>query len=206
MEQHDVTPELPQQEVGAKTDIEVVEQFDNTNEAQQLYNAAKSKLLNVNAWHELCGSLSAGFALVDEKGGAANRQAKVNDYFKIDIPGPGTSKGKGYDWVQVENIENKKDEFTDSESIIMTVRPAENPCKKDGDIAHFFSEEATSNFTLIRNATRVTAGVHGRNELPNIKADKLIDKARNAIVGTSALAGFSNPQWTKLVNAWLGKS
>lgn len=194
---------MPEQKVGAKTDIEVSERLSDSKEAKQLFIESRSRLLDVNRWHKLCGALSAGFQLTDENGNEVQREARVHDYFKIDIPGPGTKTGKGFDWVQVEKIEEKKDEGADSESIIMTVRPAENPLKKEGDIAHFYTEDATSNFMLMRQRNEIIAAVHGRNEVPNTSTSKLIDKARNAVVGVTALAGLSTPQWSTLAHAWI---
>ncbi|WP_207493615.1 hypothetical protein [Aridibaculum aurantiacum] len=206
MKENEAIPELPKQEVGAKTDIEASETLLDAAEARQFYQEARQRFLDVNRWHDLTGLMTASFQITDENGNDVNRPIQVRDHFKIDIPGPGNSTGDGYDWVQVERIEEKVDEELDSESIIMTVRPAHNPTTAKEDIAHFFSDDATSNFMLMREKNHITAGVHGRNEVPNTgETGSLLDKARNAIVGTTALLGFSNAQWSTLVNAWLGK-
>ena len=67
----------------------------------------------------------------------------------------------------------------------------------------FFKEDATSTFIVERDGNNLRAAVHGRNELPNTKADKPLDKARNAIVGLGAMLGLSNPQWKSLVKGIL---
>ena len=89
--------------------------------------------------------------------------------------------------------------------MLMRVRPATNPNNDRQDVAHFFSDEATSNFMVKREGTTITAAVYGRNEKPNTGAEKAVDKARNTAVATGAVSGFSKLQWKSLVNGFLKK-
>ncbi len=197
---------LPPQEEGAGTNIEATEELKRIEEARELFTAAKKRLLNVNQWDKVCGKMSAVFKLTDEKGNEIEGPPKVGNHFKIDIPGPGTASGDGYDWVRVEAVEENQDDKDDTESILIRVRPADNPTNNDNNVAHFFSGKATSNFVVSREKNTVTAAVYGRNEVPNTSTDKPLDKTRNAVVGTTAIAGFSNPQWKSLANGILGKN
>jgi hypothetical protein len=129
---------------------------------------------------------------------SVKRSVRKNDHFKIDIPGPGSETGDGYDWVRVEDIEEVKNE--NEEGVTIVVRPASNPKNSNPDVAHFFTDEAQSCFMAARKGTKVIAGVFGRNEKPNTKAEKLMDKARNAAVATGAITGFAKLQWKSLVN------
>jgi hypothetical protein len=126
------------------------------------------------------------------------RSPLPGDYFKIDIPGPGPATGDGYDWVRIEAVEEINN--PEVESVLVRVRPASNPQNANPDVAHFFSEEATSNFVVQRTGTRVTAEVHGRNEKPNTAAEALVDKVRNTAVAAGAMTAFSKLQWKNLVN------
>ena len=81
----------------------------------------------------------------------------------------------------------------------MRVRPAHNPAEAGTDTAHFYEEEATSSFIVERSGTRVSAGVYGRNEVPNTKVYRLMDKLRNLIISLSTKLGFQKPQWKSLV-------
>jgi hypothetical protein len=195
---------LPEQTEGAEKNIEATQELTNAEEAKQLFEQARRRLLHVNNWDKLCGKLSALFRLTDEKGNEIEGEPRVGNYFKIDIPGPGTISGKGYDWVRVEAVEETKQ--PELESLLIRVRPADNPATSDSNVAHFFSDKATSNFVVARKSNVVTAAVYGRNEVPNTDTNKPIDKTRNAVVGTTAVAGASNPQWKSLVNGLLGKS
>ena len=67
------------------------------------------------------------------------------------------------------------------------------------DIAHFFSDEATSSFVVKREKNRVIAGVYGRNEKPNTDSETLTDSIRNTAMAAGALSGFSKIQWKSLV-------
>ncbi len=134
-----------------------------------------------------------------------SRNAQVGDHFKINIPGPGTNTGEGYDWVTIEAIEDDTNAEAETESVLVRVRPAENPTNEKKDVAHFFTDDASSSFTVHRQGNKVTAGVHGRNEVPNTGAESLLDKARNAAVAVGAIIGLSTPQWKSLSKGLLGK-
>ncbi len=108
--------------------------------------------------------------------------------------------------MRVEAVDENQDVLQDSETLLIRVRPADNPSTNDSNVAHFFSDKATSNFVVSRERNVVTAAVYGRNEKPNTSTDKPLDKTRNVVIGTTAVAGFSNPQWKSLVNGVLGKS
>ena len=196
---------LPEHKEGSKKDFESEVTTHNIEEAKKLYATAKERLLNVNQWHSICGKLSAVFQLANEAGEHIDDVAKKGYHFKIDILGPGSTSGEGYDWVQVEDVQEAKDDSDDSEYILMTVRPTDNPAVEDENVAHFFSNKATSNFVVKREGTKVIAAIYGRNEVPNTSTGNIIDKARNAIIGASALAGGSNPQWKSLADGLLGK-
>lgn len=195
---------LPPQESGAETNTEHSTDAGDEAAATALFEQARQRLLNVNEWENLCGTGSAAFQLTDSVGKDVERSAQETDHFKIDIPGPGTITGDGYDWVRIERIEEKNDRAGNQQLVVMQVRPATNPNNSKNDVAHFFNEEATSNFMVRRKGNIVTAAVYGRNESPNTAAEKGIDKARNAMVALSAMAGISKIQWKNLVKGILG--
>ncbi|MBD0333839.1 MAG: hypothetical protein ICV66_14445 [Chitinophagaceae bacterium] len=195
---------LPAREEGAQKDIEEKVEATTVDEAKQLFESAKRRLLNVNNWNKICGKASADFNLTDEKGQEIEGEPKVGFHLKIDIPGPGGSTGKGFDWVRVEAIEQNENKNEDEEFVVMRVRPSDNPLVAEDDVAHFFSDKATSNFVVLREKNVVTAAVLGRNEIANTsKTHSFIDKLRNAVVGTGALGGLSKPQWKSLVRGVL---
>ena len=189
---------IPQQEAGVESNTEAEVIFSNEQEARLFFEVACERLVNVNAWHDYAGTGTAEFSLCDGAGNEVQRTAQKGDHFKIDIPGPGSMTGEGYDWVQIEAIE--KVESPEEESLVIRVRPATNPHNERTDTAHFFTEEATSNFVIRRQGLKVKAEVHGRNEKPNVKAEAVVDKARNAAVATGAITAFSKYQWKSLVN------
>jgi hypothetical protein len=175
-----------------------------TKQRQHLFSrVVKERLVNINGWGKLAGALSADFALTDDQGQEIDSYPRKGNYFKINIPAPGIITGEGYDWVQIEEVQEEGD--GESESIAIRVRPASSPVNDKEDVAHFLTDEATSNFIVRGMGAKITAGVYGRNEKPNVKADTLLDKARNAIVGTGAVSGLAKLQWKGLVNGLLEK-
>ena len=196
---------VPDQRNGGKTDIEETITLHSEQEAKDFFRIVRERVQNVNRWHEFAGKLSADFHLTDDAGNEVNRFVQTGDYFRISIPAPGTKTGEGYDWVRIENIEDKP-ESGDSEAFGMTVRPASNPKHQGSDVAHFFKDAATSSFLVKRRGNQITGAVHGRNEIPNTETESKLDKARNALVGAGAIIGLSNPQWKSLVKGWLERS
>lgn len=194
---------IPNQEEGAEVNVEDSVVLQSETEAASFYTVVKERLVNINGWGKLAGALSAEFALTDEQGQEIDSYPRKGNYFKINIPAPGIITGEGYDWVQIEEVQEEGD--GESESIAIRVRPASSPVNDKEDVAHFLTDEATSNFIVKRQGAKITAGVYGRNEKPNVKADTLLDKARNAIVGTGAVSGLAKLQWKGLVNGLLEK-
>jgi hypothetical protein len=195
----DIEKELiPTQHSGAESNTEETVTLSGEAEAKQLYETAKQRLLDVNNWEKICGAGSANFQLTDMEGNAVQRTAQQHDHFKIDIPGPGPVTGDGYDWVKIESVEEQP--LNNGEAaVVIRVRPATNPNGGGNDVAHFFRDDATSNFVVKLQGNTITAAVYGRNEMPNTKAEHPVDKARNTMVALSAAAGVSKLQWKSLV-------
>jgi hypothetical protein len=189
---------IPPQHEGGQSNTESKKEFSSEQEAINFFHQVKKKLVNVNQWHHYAGKLTADFTLTDDKGNPVNRTVEKHDHFRIDIPGPGSATGDGYDWVQVEEIAEEGNALT------IRVRPATNPTNEKQDVAHFFSDDATSSFIVRRDGNTVIAGVYGRNEKPNTEAEKAKDKIRNAAVATGAITGFAKLQWKTLVDGLLG--
>lgn len=194
---------IPEQKSGVETNTETSIELTTTEEAKTFYQKVKKRLLEVNRWYHWAGKLTADFKLTDRDGNEVDRSAEKEDHFRIDIPGPGSSTGDGYDWVQVEEIEETQK--GDEQTIALRVRPATNPNNDNKDVAHFFSEEATSCFMVKRENNKVTAAVYGRNEKPNTHTETFTDKARNTAIATGAITGFSKIQWKSLVNGLVKK-
>lgn len=72
--------------------------------------------------------------------------------WKIDIPGPGSSEGDGYDCVCVEDVKEVSE--GDMQSTGFHVRPSQNPFGEKNETAHFYSNEATSNFIVTREGNK----------------------------------------------------
>lgn len=192
------SPAVPEQHTGIQKDIEKSRAFEDIETARKTYRAARKRLLDVNNWHILCEGM-ATFTLRDEQGKPVGRLAQQGDYFQIDLPAPGNQSGDGFDWVQIEVVEENSGE--EKESTSLRVRPASSPLNDRPDTAHFLDEAATSTFLVMREGRTVRAEVHARNETPNTDAETLVDKIRNTVTAIGAWLGFSDIQWKRLTEA-----
>ena len=188
---------IPAQESGSEMNAVQEVTFNSAAEANAFYEIAKQRLLNVNNWDDVAKVPSSTFILCGPSGEPVSRAVQLGDFLKIDIPGPGTSTGDGYDWVKVEFIEEQHQDGADIMSF--RVRPTDNPQSPEKAIAHFFDDAATSTFQVKKIGNAVTAEVHGRNETPNTQTDHIVDNIRNTMVGLGAKIGASYPQWKGLV-------
>jgi hypothetical protein len=157
---------VPPQNGGVQTNTESWVELQNEEEAKNCFAKVKSRLLSINEWQHYAGNTTANFQLNDQNGNPVNRSPQKGDHFKIDIPAPGKKTGQGYDWVQVEDIEEKKD------YVGIRVRPATDPTKDGNDVAHFFSDESTSTFVAKREGKKITAGSMDvtKNQIPKQKS------------------------------------
>jgi hypothetical protein len=189
---------IPEQEKGSKFDVSANISLNSNTETLAFFQGVKQRLLNVNGWDEVCGFASSTFKLINAKNQEIVGFAKEGDFIRINIPGPGTKIGEGYDWVRIEQIAEQL--TSNAELLSITVRPCGHPLKQEKITAHFFQPIATSTFQVKRIANVIYAEVHGRNELPNNKEGALLDKVRNTMVGIGAKMGFSYPQWKMLAD------
>ena len=191
---------IPENQTGEFFNSQSSIELPNTDEAKAFFKIVKQRLLDINSWHKIAGNFTANFQLTDKEGNEVNRIITKGDYFKINIPGPGSIAGQGYDWVHVEDVKVVSE--GEVESVGIRVRPAPNPKTDSKEIAHFYSEDSTSNFIVTREGKKITSGIYDRNVKPNKDAN-LVDKTRDMIVGLGAIAGFSKFQWDKLTTGLL---
>jgi len=190
---------VPAQQEGIEKNIEHTVTADTVEEAEDWFVDGKERLLDVNNWKRYSVSLSAEFSLTEQSGRSVDRVARKGDHIRIDIPGPGSEAGDGFDWVVIEAIEYDDYPDLDMETIAMRVRPSTNPADTTNEnTAHFFTADSTSTFVVERRGVKVAAKYYGRNEVPNTDGG-VVDKVRNAGVAVTAFLGMSDAQWTSLV-------
>jgi hypothetical protein len=194
---------VPAQQTGRHTGAEAHRDLDTREEAIQLFLEAKDRLLNINKWNTYAGMASANFQLTDPQGNEVDREPELGDLIRIDIPGPGSSAGGGYDWVCIEAYLETIDAARDDDTFGFRVRPTRNPDSSDPAPAHFYNKETTSTFLIQRAGNKVTAAEKGRNEVPNTDAERWTDRVRNSAVAFGASMGIATPQWKALVEGIL---
>ena len=201
MEDKNYTGTVPGQHHGESVTAEGSRDFDDITTAKAFFFQAEGRLLNVNQWHDEAGEALARFILADSAGNPVDGMAQQGLLIKIDIPGPGSKSGEGYDWVKIEEI--KRVNSAEAQSTALRVRPIAAPGSGEDKPTHFYDENSTSTFTITREDTLVTAAIYDRNINPNTESDSLIDKVRNAITGLFGEKVFSKIQWQALVDGLL---
>jgi len=195
---------IPQQTGGRQTDFSRSIMRGSIDEAHKLFKKATERLLNISNWREYAaGSLK--FGLTDQYGNFLDRIARKGDYFYIDMPAPGSLRGKGLEWVKIEEILNGGSKNSHDEYLLMQVRPVPNPSAGSKEVAHFFSEASTSTFVIERNGIKVSAEMHGRNERINNRNINLYDTIRNTAIALTNRIGISGPNWQKFIEGLLLK-
>ena len=198
-------PFLPEQHTGEATETAAHHVSADEDTAKTDFTAACNRLKDVNHWKDLAGTFSSAFQLTDLSGSEVDGVANAGLYIRIDIPGPGSIAGQGYDWVLIEKVEQAT--LNEHQEICyIRARPTEHPLHKSEGVAHFLESEATSSFVITRNYDQLTATVFGRNEVPNTHTDHVIDNVRNAIIGASGALGVSKLQWGALVKGLLNRT
>ena len=193
----------PKQKTGARSDTQYSVHTKNEQVAKQLFQNARLNLLNVNSWHTLTGS-DIVFQLVNDKGEEIQGLVEKGNYFRIHIPGvPPDSTGQGSEWVYVEKVDEGKMKY--HEFVSVRVRPSAAPGYASDKTAHFFSSKATSTFSVIRNSSRVTVSISGRNEKPNTDTKDFLSYIRNVIVALGAMIGLNKPEWKSLAKGIIKK-
>lgn len=190
---------IPPQKKGAATDVSSEVELPTEALALEHFKTVKKRFMAMNSWELYAGTEKAEFSLRDKDGNILLEDPKTGDYFCIKTPGLHNKTGDGYDWVQIEHLEEESDGH--KECVYIRVRPCANPTKPDENIAHFFDPEATSNFLIKRIGNKIIAEVHGRNETPNTQDLNLVEKVRNEIVALGGMLIASEFQWKALTNA-----
>ena len=203
MEEKNHTGVIPDHYTGKEIISEATLELSSEEEAKSFFQEVRARLVDVNNWHKVAGTLSAKFQLVDKNGQEVFRPVQKGDYFKIDIPGPGSKAGEGYDWVNVEEMKDANKPHVESTGI--RVRPTSNPLTANDDVAHFYSNESNSSFIVTREKNKIIATVSDTNTKPNKESHDLTDKLRDVAVGMGALSAFSKIQWKNLVDGLIKK-
>ncbi|MCY0976909.1 hypothetical protein PGH12_07050 [Chryseobacterium wangxinyae] len=192
---------LPKHDSGSSSDAAATKPCLSQGIAEDLYRKLADQLLNISHWNINAGKLPTKFDLVDSNGKGGHFHAAENLFVKIKMPAPKNKTGNGYDWVVIEKVENYHEE--NIEYIHLQMRPC--PCldNKGGGIAHFYEQNATNSFILIRSGSDIQLSVHGRNESPNTSNVRLWDMLRNIFVAGGGIFGGSKLQWEDFVNSMI---
>jgi hypothetical protein len=96
-------------------------------EAKSPYLRARKRMPDVHCRYRYAGLLSSSFQLTGERGNAVGRADRAGDFIRIDVPGPGSSKGGGFDRVEIKTIKDNNARDENRDRCLMTARPSASP-------------------------------------------------------------------------------
>lgn len=193
---------VPPQKEGGHHDTKSEKCFETAAEAKKAYKKLKNRFLDVNNWQKYAGQMTSEFALYNTDGVQVYEDPEEGFYFRIKIPAPGNDSGDGYDWVRIRKINEENVEA--DERCLIEVHPSPKPLNEFvSDVAHFYSDKASSNFLITRKGNCITAEVHGRNETSNTAPENTAEKLRNMLISLGGRIGIAKIQWKLLVNGLL---
>ncbi|MEJ1240788.1 hypothetical protein WBG78_21765 [Chryseolinea sp. T2] len=190
---------VPPQRSGKAIDASAFAVLSTEKTANFFFELVKNRMQHVNSWSVIAGKLSAEFQLVNKEGLEVFRKAQEGDYLRIDVMGPGGTSGKGYDWVKIEELSDDADMYG------FRVRPSSQPATNRSGPDHFYDDESTSTFQVIRKGQRVVVTISDRNIKPNNDTANVVDKVRNHMVAWAARARFSEIQWQALAEGLVSR-
>ncbi len=176
-----------------------INKFADEIKAEKEFLRARKKLFNINKWSELPG-ITSSFQLYSALGEKKYKdKPKINDYIKIDIPGPFPEN-----WVVISSIEQ-------GERIAQfTVKPSSKPEKNGKNVKeteHFFDQESSSTFKVERKGKLLYGYEIGKNEVINNEGKEAAGrKVMNTLIVIGAWAGFQKLQWEKLTDYLVHKT
>jgi hypothetical protein len=169
--------------------------FADEAEAARVFGVLRTKLSNIDEWN--AHAMLSSFKLFDESGQPLEtRKLAVGEFLQISLTG--TMK---YDWVRVTDVSETAEEF------VVTVRPTFDPTAESADknlTSHFFTDESTNNFCLVRKGAQVGLYVIGLNEKMNAsETEGTLETVRNAAVNLGSYLGVQRGEWEKFCHHFL---
>ncbi|GGK85805.1 hypothetical protein ACD591_17730 [Rufibacter glacialis] len=166
--------------------------------AQREFARTKEKLFNVNSWSLLTG-INSTFQLFDAQGNPSDApRIQEGDYMQIILPA-----------TSIENWVTAIEVTEEEEAAQLVVRPCPKPEAQKNDqegneVKHFFSEEATSTFRVVREGTKIMGMEIGRNEVINNTGEQAGNRPiLNTLISEGGWAGFQALQWDKITRYYV---
>ncbi|ALJ00064.1 hypothetical protein [Rufibacter tibetensis] len=172
--------------------------YPDETTARMEFTRTKQKLFDVNSWSLLTG-INSTFHLYDAQGNPSDaHKLQVGDYLQIILPATTIEN-----WVTVIEVVEEED----AAQFVVRPCPKPEPLKDEteGDeVKHFFTDDATSTFRVVREGTKIMGMEIGRDEKPNNQGDKSGGRGLlNTLISEGGWAGFQALQWDKITRYYV---
>jgi hypothetical protein len=195
IEQHYLVPEHLR---GIQKDLSFAVTIESGEDADDWFVEAMDRLLKINDWNKLSNTIKLLFSLTDHHGKNVSRRAHRGDYIKILSKGNTSIADHEPHWILVEAIEYDDYPDNDKETIAIHLQPSIGPFQKNG--YHHDNMEASGTFVIERQAKKLTASYHSRNDI-----SETIAAAQDHEILSAIISWFSIPhqQWEDLIKNFI---
>lgn len=196
----DVQHLLPVNIIGSENNAVSFIDCNSETEAFDRFRRFSQKLTEINGWNQYAGKNPTSFYLHSKE---ENKLAvtQLNDLIKIKMPAPENKLGNGFDWVAVNKIENIEER--EVKVFLLQMRPHSCAESANGNIAHFYTQEASNTFILAKKNKIIQFSIHGRNEVANTNRVGFLHSLRNFFVAGGGIFGGSKVQWQDFTEEFL---
>ncbi len=195
-------PKIPQNLKGNSHDVVSMKCVDTLESADSYFKTVVERLISVKDWCSYSDKVKTKFVIINSDTAQETNEFDTGNMIRIEIPGPGTASGKGYDWTKIIDITTNKDD-AELPFFAMTLKPCSPPNANNEVIAHFYKEKSSNTFVIRRIGDCIYAEVHGRNETINISDVPLLDSIRNIGINMGTKIGLGGLNWLALTEGLL---
>lgn len=194
---------IPAEKASGYTGASCTYSAESRHAALVLFNEAKTRLLNINEWGNLCHSSPAGFNLTDASGNLIDTTPVVGNLIRIRLPLLQGQPELKYAWARIENFECKKDLLKDEDLFGFSIRPVSGPVKAESELV--YSSNMMSYFFIFRKASNITVIEH-ENTLEKTNGISIIARMKLLFMELLSALRLSRSRWKNLVHGILKPS
>ncbi|MBK0404135.1 hypothetical protein I5M27_14160 [Adhaeribacter sp. BT258] len=167
--------------------------FPDAAAAQTTFPEARKRLFDINNWHDNT-PVTTPFELYDSAGRKTTAEPQKGNFIKITLPGIPVEN-----WVEITDLQDQPDQAA------FTVHPCPNPFNNEKETQHFFVQETSSVFKVVRQGNKIIASETGRNEYINNQEEAGNRAALNTVIAEGGWAVFQKILWQNLADYWCCK-
>lgn len=172
-------------------------------EASILFEESKSRLNDINNWHQLCNEPHPVFLHTDPTGKPVfTTYPERGDLVRVTKNNP--KSGVYFEWLRIEGFEKGVDELNDEEFYGFNLRPVYDPYLPKDPKRGIYTSSRINTFYIARKKNKVEA-LEKESE-NSFRPISLLRRIRAILYSWLFSLGFYNSQWKRLVQGLISSS